>query len=132
MAWMRDPEGTASTSRLVANARGRPTRPAACSWSGSLVFAAAKTSTRAPWRICAASSSEPAKDRRTSAGVKPWLQRVSASVSEAAAETVRRGRSAPAPPHPAASAAATAARATRWRTTMPKHCIGTLARYGLG
>ena len=41
---------------------GLPTSPAAWSASGSLVLAAANTSGFTPWRICAASSSEPANE----------------------------------------------------------------------
>ena len=44
-----------------------------------------------PWRICAASSSEPANERRTSASVEVVAAGVRASVSDEAAETTRRG-----------------------------------------
>ena len=54
--------GTASTSRLPAKTTGCSTRPSSKSSSGSVVFADAKTSGLTPWRICAASSSEPANE----------------------------------------------------------------------
>ena len=62
--------GTASTSSLAANTTGFSTRPSSYSWSGSFVLAEAKTSGLTPWRICAASSSEPANDVRTVAASK--------------------------------------------------------------
>ena len=52
--------GTARTSWLVANATGSSSFPSPASSSGIFVLAAASTSTGAPWRIWAASSSEPA------------------------------------------------------------------------
>ena len=58
---VRRPAGTAITSSLPAKTVGFSTRPSLYSWSGSLVFAAAYTSGFTPWRIWAASSSEPAK-----------------------------------------------------------------------
>ena len=61
--------GTASTSRLPAKITGFSTLPSSNSWSGSLVLAAANTSGFTPFRICAASSSEPAKLKRTCASV---------------------------------------------------------------
>ena len=64
-------EGTASTSSLAANTTGFSTSPSLKSSSGSLVLAEAKTSGLTPWRICAASSSEPANDVRTVAASKP-------------------------------------------------------------
>ena len=66
---MVDFAGTASTSRFAVKTTGLSTRPSAYSWSGSLVLAAAYTSGLTPWRICAASSSEPPKDRRTVAAL---------------------------------------------------------------
>ena len=54
--------GTARTSRLAVNGTGRSTSPARKSWSGYFVFAEAKTSGRTPWRIWAASSSDPANE----------------------------------------------------------------------
>ena len=62
--------GTAITSRLPAKTTGFSTRPSSNSWSGSLVLAAAYTSGLTPWRICAASSSEPAKLKRAVASSK--------------------------------------------------------------
>ena len=53
--------GTAITSLLPAKTWGLCSLPSAASWSGSLVFADANTFGLAPWRICAASWSEPAK-----------------------------------------------------------------------
>ena len=59
--------GIASTSRFAAKTFGISTLPSLKSWSGSFVFAAAKTSGLAPERICAASSSEPANENCASA-----------------------------------------------------------------
>ena len=61
--------GTASTSSLVANTTGLSTRFSLASASGSLVLAAANTSGFTPLRIWAASSSEPANEKRRSAAV---------------------------------------------------------------
>ena len=65
MASMSEPFGTASTKVLVANSTGVSSSPSCSSSSGSFVLAAAYTSTGAPWRIWAASSSEPANESLT-------------------------------------------------------------------
>ena len=85
--------GTASTSWLEANSTGSSSFPSPASSSGIFVLAAASTSTGASWRICAASSSEPANCSFASGA-----HSVSAAWSEAAAETVSCD-----PPLPAAS-----------------------------
>ena len=59
--------GTASTSRFDAKTTGFSTSFLAYSWSGSFVFAEAKTSGVTPCWIWAASSSEPAKENFASA-----------------------------------------------------------------
>ena len=85
-----DLAGTASTSRFPANTVGFLTSPAAKSWSGSFVFAEANTSGLTPWRIWAASSSEPAKEKRTRppSNCRPYC--VKAFWSDAAADTTSR------------------------------------------
>ena len=86
--------------------------PPACSSSGSLVLAEAKTSGLTPWRICAASSSEPANERRGRIPATSSWHASSASVSDAAADTTTGVASLALPfsPQPATvSAAATSA-----------------------
>jgi hypothetical protein len=95
--------GTASTSSLVANSTGCDSRPSSCSSAGRLVLAAANTSGSTPWRICAASSSEPANWSRTVASLKAREQVVSASVIEAAADTTSRASSPSPSPQPASA-----------------------------
>ena len=86
------------------------------------MLAEANTSGLTPWRICAASSSEPANDERTSAASNAPPYAVNAFFREAAAETVScglRGRpededeESSEDPHPASSA--TMARSTTER-----------------
>ena len=71
--------------RLAANPTGLPTRPSRWSSSGRSVLAEAKTSGLAPWRICAASSSEPPEVNRVSMEVSSSPYCVNAPVSELAA-----------------------------------------------
>src|SRR3954454_19755016 len=93
--------GTASTSRLAANTCGFSTRPSLYSASGSVVFAEANTSGLTPWRICAASSSDPANDARTVASSKSAAYALIAVFSEVAAETVSVGLVPELPPQAA-------------------------------
>src|SRR3954452_11303903 len=85
--------GTASTSRLAANTCGFSTRPSLYSASGRVVLADANTSGLTPWRIWAASSSDPANDARTVASLKSPTYADIADFSEVAAETVSVGLS---------------------------------------
>src|SRR6185312_15566870 len=89
--------GTAITSLLPAKTWGLDSLPSAASWSGSLVFADANTFGLAPWRICAASWSDPAKLNLSLACLNDWAQVVKASFSDAAADTVSVGVEPPPP-----------------------------------
>ena len=77
------------------------------------MLAEAKTSGLAPLRICAASSSEPANEKRAFASSNFAPYWVSAFFSDAAADTVSVSSSLP--PQPAsASAQAARSRQERW------------------
>ena len=87
---LRRPAGTASTSSVARRTTtglldAAPRRTAA---SGSLVLAAANTSGLTPWRICAASSSEPANESATVASSNVLAVGGERVFSDAAADTV--------------------------------------------
>ena len=85
-----------TTSWLAAKTTGFSTSPSLWSCRGYSVSAERKTSALAPWRICAASVSEPANEVLTVAAGNDSAYSVTASVSEEAPSTT----SSPSPEEP--------------------------------